>query len=141
MKIRNACYRKLSNAASSLPDVGAAIMEILQPAKVSYVQKQQIAGYTQEVLIEIDTKISIQSMDPEKLQMRSEGQRSWNSFRVYALSNLDLDTDSIFTVKGDNYRILSKTDWKDFGFIEYSTVEDYDMNKPDPTQGLGYVVT
>lgn len=138
--IINACRKSTSDLASGLPDVGAAIMEILMPVKASYIQKQQIAGHTQEILIEIDTKVSIQTMSPQQLKMLPEGQRGWDTNTIYALSNLDLRLDEVFTIKGKNYRILAKTNWKEYGFIEYGTTEDYQMSKPDPTEGSGYNV-
>ena len=140
-QIINACRKSTKSLASGLPDVGAAIMEILQPVKASYIQKQQIAGYTQEVLIEIETSVSIQSINPESLKMLPEGQRSWDTNTIYALSNLNLKTDEVFTIDGTNYRILSRTDWKEYGFIEYNVIEDHQMNKPDPTEGTGYVTS
>ena len=140
-QIINAYRKSVMDLASGLPDVGAAIMEILMPVKASYIQKQQIAGYTEEILIEVDTKVSIQSIDAQQLKMLPEGQRGWNNFTVFALSNLDLKLDQVFTVKGKDYRILAKTDWKEYGFIEYRTTEDYQMNKPDPTEGSGYATS
>ena len=128
--IENACNKKLGELSSGLPDVGASIQELLQPVKASYVQKQQIAGYTQEVLIEVDTKASIQP-NLQPLKMLPEGQRKWRYFTVYALSNLDLQPDEIFTIKGINYRILGKTDWKEYGFISYECIEDYNLNAPN----------
>jgi len=139
--IINACRKSISELSSGLPDVGASVMEVLQPVVATYIQKQQIAGYTQEILIEINTKVSIQSMSPATLKMMPEGQRGWDYNTVFALSNLNLKLDEVFTIKGKNYRILGKTDWKEFGFIEYNTVEDYQMSKPDTTEGTGYVTS
>jgi hypothetical protein len=136
--IINACNRSIGNLSSGLPDVGAAIMEILMPCKASYVQKQQVSGYTQEVLIEIITKVSIQPSD-EPLNITNVGERIWKHFTIYALNNLDLNPDEVFTIKGINYRIMSKKDWKEYGFIHYETVEDFKMSAPDPTEGSGYV--
>jgi len=58
--IVNACNKNLNELASGLPDVGASIMEVLQPVVATYVEKQQIAGYTQEITISLPTKASIQ---------------------------------------------------------------------------------
>jgi hypothetical protein len=137
--IDNACNRKTKDLSSALPNVGAAVMEILMPCRASYIQKQQIAGYTQEVLIDIITKVSIQSINPQQLKMLPEGQRIWKNYTIYALSNLDLEPDEVFTINYIKYRILAKIDWVEYGYIEYSTVEDYKMNAPDPTEGTGYV--
>ena len=84
-------------------------------------------------------KVSIQSINPQQLKMLPEGQRSWKNYTIYALSNLDLEPDEVFTINYIKYRILAKIDWVEYGYIEYSTVEDYKMNAPDPTEGTGYV--
>jgi hypothetical protein len=138
--IINARNFATSDLASGLPDVAASIQEVLQGVKASYIQKQQINGYTQETLIEVITKVSIQPLTPQQLRMLPEGQRKWRYFTVFALKNLDLQPDEVFTIKGRNFRIQDKKDWKEFGFIAYNTIEDYNLNAPDPTLGQGYNV-
>ena len=135
--IDNACNKKLKDLSSAVPNVGAAVMELLMPCRAVYVLKQQISGYTQEVLIDVITKVSIQP-NPQLLKMLPEGQRKWKTYTIFALSNLDLEPDEVFTINYMKYRILAKTNWKEYGFIEYSTVEDYHMDAPDPTLGTGY---
>jgi hypothetical protein len=54
MKIVNAKDKKLSDLASSVPDVLAAVQELLQPTIAIIIEKQQIAGHTREIRIEIN---------------------------------------------------------------------------------------
>jgi hypothetical protein len=129
--IQNASNRKTRDLASGLPDVGASIQILLQPVVATYIQKQQISGYTQEVSCSMDTKASIQPWSAEQLKMLPEGQRSWKYFTIYALANLNLATDEVFTIYEKSYRILDRTDWSDYGFIEYNTIEDYDSDSPE----------
>jgi hypothetical protein len=63
--------------------------------------------------------------------MLPEGQRKWKYYRIYALSNLDLQPDDVFKIKGVSYRVLEKTDWSKFGYFIYDTIEDYNLNAPD----------
>ena len=138
--IVNACNKDLNELASGVPDVGASIMEVLQPVTATYVEKQQIAGYTQEITINLPTKASIQPNN-QPLKMMPEGQRKWKYFTIYALCNLNLQPDMQFTIRGIVYRILDKTDWKEYGFIKYDTVQDYQVDLPDATEGAGYVTS
>ena len=80
--IQNAKDKKLSQLQSGLPDVSAAVMELLQPVKAVFMQKQQIDGYTQEIAVKVDTKASIQPLSPQALKMLPEGQRAWKYFTV-----------------------------------------------------------
>jgi hypothetical protein len=124
-KIINARDKKVSELNSGLPDVIAAIATLLQDVSAVYVQKQQIDGYTQEVPICVQTKACIQPMGDEQLKILPEGQRSWKYFYVWSLKNFDLATDEIFWIKSKGYRILDKTNWNDYGYIQYSCIEDY----------------
>ncbi len=124
-RIMNARDKSVNELSSALPNVGESIQELLQSVIATYIQKQQINGYTQEVLITILTRASIQPFTAQQLKIMPEGQRKWRYFTVYTQKNLDLQPDEIFAIKGINYRILGKTDWSDYGFFQYDTIEDY----------------
>lgn len=120
----NANKKKVSELNSGLPDVISAIQTLLQDTTAVYVQKQQIDGYTQEVPISIKTKACIQPASQD-LTILPEGQRKWKYLDMWCLPNLNLELDDIFWVRHQGYRILSKIDWKQYGFINYKIIEDY----------------
>ena len=128
--ISNAKDIPLSQSSSGLPDVGAAIMEILQPVVAVVMEKQQIDGYTQEIPVRINTKASIQPFSAQQLKMLPEGQRGWRYFAIYILSDVDLKPDEVFWINHNGYRIMAKYDWNRFGYFQYECVEDYN-NAPN----------
>jgi hypothetical protein len=110
--------------ASGLPNVIEAIQSLLQPLYVTYIQKQQVDGYTQEITISLCVQASIQPGE-QKLDITPTGQRSWRYWDVWCENNLDLQPDEAFEVGGLRYRILSRNDWSAHGYIHYQVVEDY----------------
>jgi hypothetical protein len=124
-KIVNARDKKVSELSSALPDVGAAVQELLMVVVVEKMQKQQIDGYTQEIPVAIHTKVSLQPFTAQQLNIRPEGQRQWRWFTAYTLNNLDLQPDDIIRIKGVRYRIMEKFDWREYGYYRYNVIEDY----------------
>ena len=124
MSIINAKDRNTSEISNAMPNVAESVMELLLPVTIVVVQKEQIAGRTEEINIEIDTKASIQP-DNQKLAIKTEGQRAWKYWTLYALSNLDLIPDQVFVMDGQGYRVLDKVDWSKYGYFQYSVIEDY----------------
>jgi hypothetical protein len=60
--------------------------------------------------------------------MKPEGQRKWNSETVYADNSLDLKVDDIIIfgcISGQRFRVISKTDYNQYGYVEYSVLSDY----------------
>ena len=127
----NAKDRKLSEMTSALPDVSAAVQEILQPITIVLVQKQQVNGYTQEIPRSFKTRASIQPI-AQTLSMSPTGQRAWKRFNVYIERNIQLIPDDVFWIRGQGYRVMDKVDWKEFGYLKYECVEDY-SDAPDVT--------
>ena len=123
-EITNGKDLSFDQSASGLPNVIEAIQSLLQPLYVTYVQKQQVDGYTQEITISLCVQASIQPAE-QKLDMTSTGQRSWRYWDVWCENNLDLQPDEMFEVGGLRYRILSRNDWAAYGYIHYQVVEDY----------------
>lgn len=64
----------------------------------------------------------------QKLEMKPEGQRRWNTETIYTDTTLDLSVDDIIYFDDETdkkYRVLNKTDYKNFGFNEYEITTDY----------------
>jgi hypothetical protein len=124
-KIINAKDKKVSDLNSALPDVMAAVQELLRDTVVVCVQKQQIDGYTQEVPVSIQTKACIQPGSAEQLKIMPEGQRAWKYAAIWTLPNVNLLLDDVFWINDQGYRILDKTNWSRYGYIQYDCIEDY----------------
>jgi len=64
----------------------------------------------------------------QALEMKPEGQRSWNRETLYTDNKFILDVDDIIYFEdtdSEKFRITNKTDWTQFGFVQYDIVSDY----------------
>jgi hypothetical protein len=64
----------------------------------------------------------------QTLEMKPEGQRSWIDEVIYAETSLELKVDDIimFSCDGcEKYRVMEKTDWSAYGYVEYKIKSDY----------------
>ncbi len=64
----------------------------------------------------------------QQLDFKMTGQRSFNSEKIFADISLDLNLDAVIMFDNETnpkYRVINKTDYSDFGFIEYDIQSDY----------------
>lgn len=64
----------------------------------------------------------------QPLDMKTEGQRRWNSETIYTDMTLDMKVDDALCFDDEptcKYRVLNKTDWSRYGYVEYEIVSDY----------------
>lgn len=95
--------------------------------KVFIVAKRQNDYLTEEIYFEKNVKM-FRVPTGQNLEMKPEGQRKWNNETIYADISLDLKVDDIIIfdcVSGQRFRVLSKTDWNQFGYVEYAILSDY----------------
>ena len=64
----------------------------------------------------------------QNLEFKKEGQRSWNRETIYTDTTKILDTDDIIyfsSTENERFRIVSKFDYKNFGFMMYEIESDW----------------
>lgn len=124
-KIDNACKRDIADA-NDLPDVSAAAATFFQPMKVQVLVKSQVGGYTQEIPSPqfVETLGVRQPFSPEQLQQKPEGERSWIWSKLHVVPGLSLKTDDLIYIRGVKYRVMSRSDYAEYGYLEYDLVED-----------------
>lgn len=125
MTILNAKDRKLEDLGSGLPDVGYSVMQFLQTVKIGIIEKQQINGYTQEIINYIKTQAARQPLSAQELAIKAEGERSWKWEKIHTTPEVKLSTDDRIVFKGIPYRVMEKFDYTEYGFLEYHVVEDF----------------
>lgn len=65
---------------------------------------------------------NLQPVPPQKLMIKTEGERKWKWWTLYTDLELTLDT----VIKDQNaveYRVISLTDWSQSGVYQYELVE------------------
>lgn len=123
--IFNASSRLLNQLSGTLPDVSGAMLDYFQEMVFTTVVKS-IVNFQ---VVEVGTSITFQGLwqpfQSKDLQIKPEGQRTWQYSRVYAQINLALPPDSVITYLGTQYRVISTSDFSQHGFYEYFLVQDY----------------
>lgn len=112
---------------NTFPSMKSAVMAWAQSTKVFIVAKRQNDYLTEESYFE-QTVNMFRVPTGQNLEMKPEGQRRWNSETIYADNSLDLKVDDIIIfecISGQRFRVVSKTDWNQFGYVEYSVLSDY----------------
>ena len=97
------------------------------PQTILISAKRQVDFKTVESFREVRVNM-IRIPSGQDIEMKPSGQRSWNQEMVYAESSLELKIDDIIYFEEDlsqKFRVVSKSDWSKFGFVEYSLISDY----------------
>lgn len=123
--IQNANKKTVSQSTPGIPYVGDAITSFFQRIVFGIIQKTQVDGFTQEIIEEVENYGVRQPFSPEQLKILKEGERSWNWSNLHCATDLILNTDDRILIHGVRYRVMSKTDYTEYGYLEYSIVEDY----------------
>lgn len=124
MSLQNGNKKRLSDL-TDLPNVSSGVMLFFQPLKVDIVVKQQVNGYTEETTLCRNTHGTRQPFSPQQLAMRPEGERNWIWQKLHCLPDLVLKTDDQVRIQKILYRVVSRTDYREYGYLEYDLVQDY----------------
>lgn len=111
--------------AVTLPDVSDSLLEWFQPMNFIMIAKSDVAFQAIETPTTIAFRGVWQPLTGQQLYMKPEGQRAWKWFMCHATQNLALDPDDVIGCRGVSYRVMSKKDYTNYGYIEYHLVEDY----------------
>lgn len=113
--------------AKSFPNMKAAVMAWAEPTKIFIVAKRTADYLVNESYFEKTIKM-FRVPSSQNLEMKPEGQRRWNQETVYCDTSFDLKVDDIIIfgcTSGERFRIISKTDYKQFGYVQYELLSDY----------------
>lgn len=121
--IQSAGKKKISENPA-LPGVHGVIDTFLQNVRIGIVVKQIIRGKQQEIATWRNVRGMRQAMS-ERLAAMKEGERSWRWHVFYFMPDVVLATDDVIVFQGSRYRIMEKTDWAQYGYLQYNAIEDY----------------
>jgi len=114
---------------AGLPNVSAAVSGYSRPITVSRLAKRMQDGELIEEETVVEGMGTLQPFTPQQLQIKPEGQRTWDWMGLHCVanqySNLDFAIDDILTVFGKRYRVMSKRDFTLYGYIQYELVEGF----------------
>lgn len=94
---------------------------------ITFIRLTKTTVNHQTVIVEIpDSFIGVvQNLNARQLEMKPEGQRAWSWKMIHCLPSLILKPDEIIKYDSVNYRVMQQADWKEYGYIEYQLVRDY----------------
>lgn len=132
--LTNAADKTLDQTAGTVPNVSGAVAGWFQLCRFEQIVKTVVNFVLVETTIPLLFQGVIQPYTPQQLRILPEGQRLWKWYKVHAWPVLALVPDDIIVdQKGIRYRVMDKNDYSQYGFLEYSIVEDY--NGSGPTGG------
>jgi hypothetical protein len=109
-----------------LPQVSEALLEWFQPLTFVAITKTQVNFRVQETETIIETQGVRQPLSAQEVQMKPEGQRKWKWELIQTLPDITLNVDDIIIFKNTRYRVMSRSDWAEYGYFEFHIVKDYD---------------
>lgn len=126
MPIFNASSVKLNENSGTLPNVQGAILDWFRQLTFTMIKKDVVDFKLKETTISQNFLGMIQPFTAQQLAMKPEGQREWIWSTIHALPSLILKIDDRMVISNVPYRVMYKRDWKDYGYVEYQVIEDYE---------------
>ena len=112
---------------NQLPNMNAAVMAWAKETRVFISAKRTDDYKVVESYFEKVVKI-FRVPTGQALEIKAEGQRKWNTEILYSDNALDLKVDDIIIFEckeSEKFRVMNKTDWNQFGFVEYRITSTY----------------
>jgi hypothetical protein len=109
------------------PYLNSAVMAWARDTRVFVTAKYQ-DDYQTEITFKEQNVRLFRAPSGQALEFKMTGQRSFNNEKIFADISLDLNLDAVIMFDNENnpkYRVINKTDYSGFGFIEYDIQSDY----------------
>ena len=147
--IQNASDIPLFANTGTVPDLTDSLLDWFQPMTFGFVTKT-VQDYQVIETVQNITFMGIwMPLKGRELDMKSEGQRKWNSIQLFSDATLNLNVDDLITYivrnhSTDNpdaslnyvplqYRIMSKKQYQLYQYIEWTLIEDWSGSGPTPS--------
>ncbi len=124
-RISNAANRPLFDKSGTIPDVSGGLQDYFQPMQFIPVAKTVAGFQALEIPDPINFQGTWQPFTERQLLLRPEGQRAWSWFTLHADPVLTLQVDDVVLWNGKQTRVMGRTDYGLYGYVEYKLVQDY----------------
>lgn len=132
MIIQNGANTPINQNPGTLPYVGDALQDWFQPMVFTTI----VTTIENFQSVEVPTNVNFQGVwqvqSPQDLAIKPEGERNWSWFMLHADPSLALDPDDVVYYLGVQYRVKSKRDYTEYGYIQYELILDYTGSGPNP---------
>lgn len=114
---------------SGMPQMNTTLVGWKVPLTLIRVTQDVIDGDLQTVETEIRFEGVWQPLKDEALELKPEGQRSWEWIWIHAeSSSLDLNTADKVKFNKKRYKVIEKKDYGLNSFVEYQLCRDYESS-------------
>lgn len=124
-KIVRANKKKLSEN-HGLPNVSEVIVSWFQPMTFKFLKDNIVEFENKPIATTIKSEGVIQPFTSKDLQVKSEGQRAWSWYMLHCLPDVVLKVGEFVLIDNKRYRVMKKTDYSDYGYLEYDVVEAFE---------------
>lgn len=115
--------------AAGLPNMMSAVNAWAQTLQFVVVGRETIDCKTVETYLPRRGRGMRVPMTAQQLQIKPEGHRAWKWERITCTPSIQLEVNDIIIFglpsSDTRYRVMAKTDYREYGFIEYEIVQDY----------------
>lgn len=122
--IRNANTRPISRSFGPFVMRGA-ISGLSRSLSLAKVTQKIVDGRVEEVETPLVTQGVIQPLGLRELELKPEGERSWQWYTIHATTDLVLQTEDVVGYNGERYRVMNTGGYSDYGFVKYEVVKSY----------------
>lgn len=121
----------LNQNPGTLPSPGMdGLLDLFQPMTFTTVVKTIVNFQVVETPTNLNFLGVWQPQSPQQLALKPEGQRAWQWYTLHAQLGFPLNPDDVVTYQGVQYRVSSKRDYSQYGFLEYEMHQDYSGSGP-----------
>lgn len=128
--IANGANVPLNEKAGTVPDVSGALTDWFQPMVFTLVTKTVTGFQLVEGAEPISFRGILQPFTPRQLAIKPEGQRAWSWFTLHADPVLTLKVDDVVLYLGRQTRVMSRKNFRLYGYAEYTLVQDWTGSGP-----------
>ncbi len=115
------------NVLSGMPQMDTTLYGWEVPLTLQKVYQNVIEGDFTSMTQKIEFKGVWQPLKNEALQLKPEGQRSWEWIWIHAVAgSLNLETADKVIFNNKRYKVVEKKDYSLNGFVEYQLIRDYE---------------
>jgi len=111
----------------ALPQMGQAVAAWMQPLEFTLVGKEIVDHLVVETYISKRSFGVRAPLRPQELALKPEGQRAWRWEQIHALPGLGLAIDDIVVFSDTRYRVMSKQNFSEYGYVLYDICEAFGL--------------
>lgn len=115
---------------SKTPNVASALCDWFQPMQFTQILKKVVNYKTVEIPTTINFKGMWQPFTAQQLYTMPNINTAWSWFTLHCCTQVDLKVDDVVVYKTKQYRVKSKSDYTEYGYIEYHIILDYEGSGP-----------